>query len=130
MTTDTTYSTEKISKSRTTIDQDLRHLEALATWMDSKFTLPGTKIKFGLDSLIGVIPGIGDTATVAVTAYIIGKAGKYNIPKHIRMKMMWNAFVDWLVGLIPFFGDIFDVGFKANKKNVALLLEHLHKHHV
>lgn len=108
-------------------DEDLRQLQALADWMDSKFVIPGTKIRFGLDSVIGLIPGLGDTASAAVTAFIIAKAGKYNLPFHVKMRMAWNGFLDWLVGLIPFFGDIFDVGFKANRKNVALIVEHLER---
>ena len=108
-------------------DEDLRQLQALADWMDSKFVIPGTKIRFGLDSIIGLIPGLGDTASAAVTAFIIAKAGKYNLPFHVKMRMAWNGFLDWLVGLIPFFGDIFDVGFKANRKNVALIVEHLER---
>lgn len=125
MTTDTPYTATATPNA--TRDQDLQQLQRLADWMDSKFTIPGTKIKFGLDSLIGIIPGVGDTATVAVTAFIIGKAGKYNLPFHIKSKMIWNAFIDWLIGLVPFFGDIFDIGFKANRKNVALLLDYLNK---
>jgi len=111
------------------IERELQKLQALADWMDSKFVVPGTKIRFGLDSILGLIPGVGDTAGAAVTAYIIARAHKYNVPFHIKMKMGWNAFIDWLIGLIPFFGVIFDVGFKANRKNVALLIEHLKRHH-
>lgn len=108
-------------------DKIIADLEKLAEWMDSKFTLPGTKIRLGLDSIVGIIPGIGDTATFAVSAYIVGKARALGVPMHVTLRMMWHIFIDWLIGLIPFLGDIFDVGFKANTKNVALLKEHVVK---
>ena len=107
------------------LQSDLEKLERLADWMDSKFILPGTSIRFGFDSLIGLIPGLGDTATLAVSAFLIGKARSYNLPWHVSALMIWNAFIDWLIGLIPFLGDIFDIGWKANRKNVALLRKHL-----
>ena len=106
---------------------DIDKLERLATWMDSRFHIPGTSIRFGLDSLLGLLPGIGDTATLATTAYIIGKSKSHGVPSHITALMIWNAFVDWLIGLVPLIGDIFDVGWKANKRNVALLKEHSQK---
>lgn len=89
--------------------------------MDSRFVIPGTAIRFGLDSIIGLLPGIGDTVTLASTFYLIGKAQSYDVPKHVPFVMLWNALIDWLVGLVPLVGDIFDVGWKANKKNVALI---------
>ena len=127
MTVNDTHSAQGPSRRIPTRDEDIKSLENLANWMDSKFTFPGTNYKFGLDPILGLIPGVGDTMSFAVAAYIIGKAGKYDVPAHIKGRMIWNAFLDWLVGLIPFFGDIFDARFKANKKNVALLLDHLHQ---
>lgn len=110
------------------IDNDIAMLDRLATLMDSRFTIPGTKTKYGLDSLIGLIPGIGDTITLAIAVFIIGKASYYDLPWYIKGKMIWHAFIDWLIGIIPLFGDIFDIGYKANKKNLALLREHLNHH--
>ena len=107
---------------------DLEHLQNMADWMDSRFTIPGTNIKFGLDAILGVIPGVGDTVTLATTAYLFGKARSYNLPWYLKIKILWNAFIDWLIGLIPLIGDIFDLGWKANQKNVALIREHLEKH--
>lgn len=105
--------------------EELEEMEKLADWMDSRFRIPGTEIGFGLDSLFGLIPGVGDTATALSTAYLIGKARAFGLPRHVMARMIWNAFVDWLVGLIPLFGDIFDIAWKANRKNVALIREHL-----
>lgn len=105
----------------------LETLDAFSRLMDAQFIIPGTKIRFGLDSLLGLIPGIGDTVTLASTAYIIGQARMLGVPKFILLKMAGNAFIDWLIGLIPLLGDIFDVGYKSNIKNVALLKEHLER---
>jgi hypothetical protein len=109
------------------IEADLKSLEKLADLLDSRFILPGTRFGIGVDGLLGLIPGIGDTLTAVISAYIIAKASKYQLPWHIKGRMVINSFFDWLFGLIPFFGDIFDIGFKANKKNVALLREHLER---
>lgn len=104
--------------------KELEKLQSFADWMDSKFVIPGTKIRFGLDSALGLVPGVGDTATVFATAYLIAKAHEHGVPMHIKMRMAWNAFIDWLIGLIPLLGDIFDVGWKSNQKNVELLRKH------
>ncbi len=100
-------------------------LEWLAHIMDSSIILPGTNIRIGLDPIIGLIPGIGDTITLAVSGYIVHRARQHGAPQALLAKMGWNIFIDWLVGIIPFFGDIFDTKFKANKKNVDLLKAHL-----
>ncbi len=103
---------------------EIENLEKLADWMDSRFKIPGTSIRFGLDSLLGLVPGIGDTVTILSTIYLIGKSKSHNLPFYVTLKMIWNAFLDWFIGLIPFLGDIFDIGWKANRKNVALLKKH------
>jgi hypothetical protein len=107
--------------------KELDELHKIADWMDSRFIIPGTQIRFGLDSLLGLIPGIGDTVTLATTGYFLKKAHDYKLPFHVKSTMVWNLFIDWLVGLIPLIGDIFDVAFKANRKNVALLHKYCEK---
>ncbi len=106
-------------------EYEIQQLEQLADLMDSAILIPGTDIRIGLDSLIGLIPGIGDTITVAVSGYIIHRARKHGASPALMARMSWNVFVDWLIGLVPFAGDAFDVGWKANKKNVDLLKAHL-----
>lgn len=101
--------------------QDLRKL---AEWLDSKFMIPGTEIKFGLDSVLGLVPGVGDSVTLLFSAWLIREAHAMGVPKRTLAVMVWNAFLDWLIGLVPFFGDIFDVGWKANVKNIDLLQKH------
>ena len=107
--------------------EDMNRLERLANLMDSQFGVPGTNIRIGLDSLMGLIPGIGDTAALGVSSYIILQARRAGASHWLMTRMGWNVFIDWLIGLIPLVGDLFDVGFKANRKNVELLKAHLAK---
>lgn len=102
----------------------LEHLEKLADWLDSRFVVPGTSLRFGLDSVIGLIPGVGDTLMLAISSYIIGRARRHGVPKHVQARMIFNAGIDWLIGLIPFVGDVFDIGWKANRRNLALIRKH------
>lgn len=106
-------------------EQELMKLDQLADLMDNKLVIPGTNIRLGLDSIIGLIPGIGDTISLAVSGYIIHKARQTGVHPILLSRMTWNVFIDWLIGIVPFFGDIFDVGWKANRRNVDLLKEHL-----
>jgi hypothetical protein len=96
-------------------------LELLARLMDSAFHIPGLGIRFGLDALIGLIPGFGDTATSLISLYILNAANRYGVPRVMLARMALNIAIDFVVGSIPFVGDIFDVYWKANQKNVALL---------
>ncbi len=105
----------------------LAKLQQLSNLMDRAFTLPGTNIRFGVDSLVGLIPVIGDTLSVAVSGYIYSFAKRAGVPWHKRKHMVWNIFIDWLIGLIPLFGDIFDVGFKANSKNVDIITTYVQR---
>lgn len=105
--------------------ETLIKLQKLADLMDSTFIIPGTHIRFGIDSIVGLIPVVGDTLTTAVSWYIYSFAKGAGVPGHKRMLMVWNIFIDWLIGLIPLFGDIFDVAFKANRKNVRIIMKHV-----
>lgn len=107
-----------------TIDAELRRLELIAEWMDSRFRVPGTQLRFGLDGLLGLVPGIGDSVTALPAAYIIMKARAIGAPQHLQARMVGNVLVDLLIGALPLVGDLFDFGFKANRRNVALLREH------
>ena len=106
-------------------ETELEKLDRIAELMDNRFQIPGTSVRFGLDSLLGLFPGIGDTATLLVTLYLADKAKRYDLPAHVRGQIYWNAFIDWLIGLVPFIGDIFDIGWKANVRNVALIRKHI-----
>jgi len=107
------------------VDQELERLEQLASKMDSLFRVPGTNIRIGADSLIGLVPGIGDALTLAPAGWIIWKAREMGAPPALLTRMGANAAIDALFGSIPLVGDVFDVGWKANLRNVKLLRQHL-----
>lgn len=109
------------------MNKDIRHLENIAELMDNRFSIPGTGIRFGLDAVLGLVPGVGDTATILVTLYLTALARRHKLPKNLIAQMYRNAAIDWGIGLVPLAGDIFDIGWKANVKNVALLKAHLEK---
>ena len=102
----------------------VEHVEDLAQLMDSQFALPGTPIRLGLDALVGLIPGIGDTLNLGVAGYIAVRARRAGLPKRHTGRMLFNIFIDWLIGLVPVIGDLFDVGWKANLRNAQLLRRH------
>ncbi|MFN0051489.1 MAG: DUF4112 domain-containing protein [Planctomycetales bacterium] len=103
------------------VDEDL---ELLARWMDSVFEIPGTGIRFGLDAIIGLVPGIGDALTSLVSMYILKVAARRGVPRVVLVRMTINLAIDYLAGSLPIVGDAFDVYWKANVKNVELLRRH------
>lgn len=102
----------------------IANLDVLAKLMDSQFKIPGTNIKFGLDALIGLLPGAGDFVTFLVSGYMIIFLARNGANGFVLARMTLNILVDALIGSIPILGDIFDVGFKANQRNMKLLREH------
>lgn len=99
-------------------------LELLARWMDSVFQIPGSRVRFGFDAILGLIPGLGDTVTSLVSLFILHEASKRGISRLTQARMAMNIVVDYLVGSIPVLGDVFDVYWKANQMNLALLRQH------
>lgn len=99
-------------------------LEFIARLMDSIFEVPGTRIRFGFDSLVGLGPGIGDAMTSLVSLYILSAAYRHGVSKATLARMAANIGVDFALGAVPFVGDAFDVVWKSNSKNVALLKRH------
>ena len=102
----------------------LKNLNSLAKLMDSQFKIPGTNIKFGLDALIGLVPGAGDFATFLISGYMITVLAKNGASGFVLARMVLNVVVDSLFGAIPILGDIFDVAFKANQRNMKLMQQH------
>ena len=98
-------------------------LETLSTYLDGLFRVPGTGWKFGLDSLIGLVPNVGDTLTSLASFYILIAGVRYGVPKITLLRMAFNIGLDYLVGTIPFVGDAFDFIWKANKQNMDLIRE-------
>lgn len=107
--------------------QSLARLEALAKLMDGAFVIPGTGIRMGLDGIIGLIPGIGDAISGIISSYLIWEARQLGAPRWLIARMVANTALDTLIGAIPVAGDVFDVMFRANLKNMALLRRHLEK---
>ncbi|EIE50529.1 uncharacterized protein DUF4112 [Salipiger aestuarii] len=89
--------------------------------MDRAFRLPFTRIRLGWDSIIGLVPGVGDTLALAPAAWIVSQAHQAGAPRHILGQMGVNIGIDWVIGLLPLIGDLLDVGYKANTRNAALL---------
>ena len=99
------------------------HLERVEGWLDTKFRLPVIGYRFGLDGLIGLIPGVGDGLTAATSAVFIADAWKMGARKRVMGRMLVNVGLDFAVGLVPVVGDLLDFAFKSNVKNLALLRE-------
>lgn len=102
----------------------IERLDRLATLLDVAFVLPGTNIRFGADALIGLVPGVGDSVTTALAAWIVYEAHKLGVPRRVLIRMMGNVAIDGLIGTVPVLGDLFDVAFRANRRNVRILREH------
>ena len=100
-------------------------VRTLARMLDSAVKIPGTGISFGLDSIVGLVPGIGDLAGAVFSGYIVLTAARLGVPRSVLAKMLLNLGTDTLVGSVPILGDLFDVGFRANIRNSELLDRHL-----
>jgi hypothetical protein len=105
----------------------LRRLKRIAWLTDTAWRIPFTKIRFGLDPLMGLIPGLGDGVMLAVSIYTLLLAHKAGAPGHLMTRMAANIAVDFGAGSIPVVGDIFDLVFKSNVRNLNLLTEFLEK---
>ena len=104
-----------------TRDQRLARFEALAKLLDIAFILPGTKIRYGVDGIIRLIPVIGDLFATAFSLWLVREARALGVPWHVTARMLGNVAVDGVVGMVPLAGDAFDVLFRANMRNVRLL---------
>lgn len=96
-------------------------LDNLAHYLDGLFRVPGTTWRFGLDSLIGLVPNVGDTITSFASFYILLAGVRYGVPKITLLRMAFNIGLDYVVGTIPFLGDAFDFFWKSNKQNMELI---------
>lgn len=101
--------------------------DALRRWavlLDSAFRIPGTNIRFGLDALVGLFPGLGDLASPLFTVALLLEGTRRRLPPVVLARMVLNAGIDMLLGLVPLVGDAADVAWKANLRNLALLERH------
>ncbi len=102
----------------------LTRLSRLARLMDTAVRVPGINVRFGLDSVIGLFPGVGDAAGGLIGLYIINEGRRLGLPKHKLLRMIGNLALDSAVGSIPLAGDVFDVYFKSHKRNANMILDH------
>ena len=106
-------------------EQRLAQVRFIARMMDDQFRVPGTNLRFGLDFLLGLFPGLGDAVTSIISLLIVHHAWQSGASKLTLARMLGNVGVDFLVGSVPLFGDVFDFAWKANRKNARLLEAHL-----
>jgi hypothetical protein len=104
-----------------TREQRLARLEAIAKLLDIAFILPGTKIRYGIDGIIGLIPVVGDIIATALSLWLVREARALGAPWHVTARMLGNVAVQGVVGAVPVAGDAFDVLFRANMRNARLL---------
>jgi len=102
----------------------LRRLSYIAALMDTAVGIPLTRLRIGADSVLGLVPGIGDAAGVLVSLYLVNEARRLGLPRDTLARMLANVGVDFVGGAVPLLGDLFDVYFKSNKRNVDLVLDH------
>lgn len=105
----------------------LRRIRKIAKLLDTAIGIPGTKIRFGLEPILGILPGGGDLITASISAYLIYLAASFGLEKSEIFKMIKNVAVDTAIGSVPIAGDIFDAYFKANIRNLEILENHLAK---
>jgi hypothetical protein len=103
------------------------NLEVLRRWavlLDSMFVVPGTNIRFGLDAIVGLVPGLGDVVAPVFTVAVLATGLRMRVPAVVLARMVLNAGIDMVIGLVPILGDLVDIAWKADLKNVALLERH------
>lgn len=118
-----------VSVERRAANPDIARLRQLATLWDDLVPLPFFNRKIGLDALIGLVPGVGDVAGALVASWGLVTAFKFGAPASVMLRMLLNIVIDALVGSIPVLGDIFDIGWRAQHRNVALLEQWLVEPH-
>lgn len=107
----------------------MEHLAKLSFLLDRAFRVPGTQWRFGLDALIGLVPGLGDVVGSLAGMYSLWIAKQLGAPLVVQARMTMNLAIDGVVGLVPFAGDLFDFAFKAHSRNLALLERWLQSPH-
>lgn len=106
-----------------------KRVEMLETLLERSFTIPGTRIPVGLDAAVGLVPVVGDFITAAMGAYIVWEGRNLGLSKWQLLRMGGNIAVDTAIGAIPFVGDAFDLAYRSNTKNLAILRRHMDRHY-
>jgi len=113
--------TQRMTLSLAEADAAYARVEALARIMDSMVAIPGTNVRMGLDALIGLVPIIGDAVSKVISSYIIWEARRLGVSRWTLTRMISNSMTDFAIGIVPVVGDAFDIAFRANMRNIALL---------
>ena len=100
----------------------VRRLVAVARLLDTAVRIPGTGVRFGVDAVLGLLPGIGDAGSAIISLLIVNEARRLGVPNALLIQMLYNVGLDTGIGAIPLLGDLFDVYFKSNKRNADLIL--------
>lgn len=108
-------------------EDHVRASRALARLLDSAIRIPGTNVRIGLDPILGLMPGLGDVAGAGLAGYTVLVAARLGAPRTVILRMLGNVAFDTIVGAVPLLGDLFDAGWKANTRNVALLERYLER---
>ena len=106
-------------------DRDMERLDGVARLLDDCIPIPGTKMRFGFDGIVGLFPGFGDAVTALIGVYLIAVAARMDVPRSALLRMAANTGRDLAVGAVPFLGDLIDFFFKSNRRNVELVRKHL-----
>ena len=110
-------------------EQRLELLRRVSRMLDSAVPVPGTSFRFGLDPILGLIPGFGDLVSPLFTLGMFWQARDLGVPRVVQLRMIFNVAIDVLIGFIPLIGDLFDFAWKANNRNMALLERHAYEEH-
>ena len=102
----------------------LARLRRLAWLMDGAARLPGTRFRFGLNGAVGLAPGVGDALLAAISLYIVWQARALGLPRHLLWRMVGNVAVEAAAGAVPILGDLFDMAYRANLRNLAIVETH------
>ena len=103
------------------VEAAYKRIAALARVMDSIVAIPGTNVRIGVDAVLGLVPVVGDVISQAISSYIIWEARRLGVSRWTMVRMIGNSLVDMGIGAVPLLGDAFDVAFRANLRNLALL---------
>lgn len=106
------------------IPPKIKWLDTVSSFLDNQFRIPGTNTRFGLDFLMGLVPGAGDMVSFGISSVLVLTMARYGASGRLILQMLWNIFLDTVVGAIPILGDIFDLYFKSNRRNFELLRSH------
>ena len=109
------------SEEKEILEEKLVRLRQLSKNLDESFTIPGTNVKFGMDAILGLVPGGGDLVSGIFSLYMLRAAIKMNLPKRAILSMLANLVLDTTIGIIPVAGDIFDIFWKSNKRNMNII---------